>query len=83
MINGALAGLAVLAAFVTPVLAVETRCDDAAMASMNTEIGGMKDAGKRKSAMDEMRRADAALKKHDVKRCTAHLNKAMASMKAL
>jgi hypothetical protein len=60
--------------------AMEAKCDDASMASMNTEIGAMKDAKMQKAAMNEMKMAETSMKKHQMKNCMAHMNKAMKSM---
>jgi hypothetical protein len=66
--------------FLTPAMAMDVKCDDASMASMKTEIDGMKDAKMQKMAMSEMDKAGAAMKKHQMKSCVAHMKKAMTSM---
>ena len=74
------ASVCALGLSLSPAIAMEAKCDDASMASMNTEIGGMKDAKMQKMAIKEMKMADASMKKHQMKSCTAHMNKAMKAM---
>jgi hypothetical protein len=64
----------------TPALAMDAKCDDATMASMGKEIGGMTDATKKKMATSEMNKAELAMKKHEMKTCAMHISKAMKSM---
>ena len=72
-----LAGACVLGPSAGPTLAMEAKCDDASMSSMKTEISGMKDARMQKMAMSEMDKAGMAMKKHQMKSCVMHMDKAM------
>jgi hypothetical protein len=60
--------------------AMDMKCDDASMASMKSHIDGMKDAKMQKMATSEMDKADMAMKKHQMKSCMMHMDKAMKSM---
>jgi len=70
----------VLGPSLTPALAMDAKCDEASMASMKTEIDGMKDAKMQKAAMSEMDKAGMAMKKHEMKTCAMHMGKAMKAM---
>jgi hypothetical protein len=64
----------------TPAVAMDAKCDDATMSDMNTKISAMTDAKMQKTAMSEMDKAGTAMKKHQMKSCVMHMNKAMKSM---
>jgi hypothetical protein len=70
----------VLGLSLTQALAMDAKCDDASMASMKTEISGMKDAKMQKSAMMDMDKAEMAMKKHQMKTCASYMSKAMKAM---
>jgi hypothetical protein len=75
-----LASACALGLSLTPALAMDAKCDDASMASMKTEIGGMTDATKKTKATEDMKMAEAAMKKHQMKTCAKHMNDAMKAM---
>ena len=60
--------------------AMDAKCDDATMSDMNNKIAAMTDAKAQKSAMHEMTMAGTAMKKHNMKSCMAHMDKAMKSI---
>ena len=52
------------------------KCDDAAMAKMQTDMAAMPDGKKKTMAMKEMGMAKDAMMKHKMKTCATHMMKA-------
>jgi hypothetical protein len=75
----AFAGVTLALAF-APAMAADMKCDDATMMKMQTGMEAMKDAEKKKGAMEEMTMAKASMDKKDDKGCMEHMEKAMKMM---
>ncbi len=55
-------------------------CTDAHMQQMDEQVGKMTDASKKKTAMKQLEKSKAAMKKGDMKGCVAHMEKAHKAM---
>ena len=75
-----IAGALVAAFALTPALAADMKCDDAAMKEMNTKAMAMKDEKMKKMAMDEMTMAMDSMKAKKMDDCMMHMNNAAKSM---
>ena len=55
-------------------------CTDAHMQQMDDQVSKMTDAGKKKTAMNQLEKSKAQMKKGDMKGCVAHMEKAHKAM---
>ena len=55
-------------------------CNDAHMQQMDDQVSKMTDAGKKKTAANQIEKSKAAMKKGDMKGCVAHMEKAHKAM---
>ena len=55
-------------------------CTDAHMQQMDDQVSKMADTGKKKTAMKQIEKSKAEMKKGDMKGCVAHMEKAHKAM---
>ena len=55
-------------------------CSDAHMQQMDDQVSKMTDTGKKKTAMKQLEKSKAEMKKGDMKGCVAHMEKAHKAM---
>ena len=55
-------------------------CNDAHMQQMDDQVSKMTDSGKKKTAMKQLEKSKAEMKKRDMKGCVAHMEKAHKAM---
>jgi hypothetical protein len=55
-------------------------CTDAHMQQMDDQVSKMTDTGKKKTAMNQLKKSKAEMKKGDMKGCVAHMEKAHKAM---
>jgi hypothetical protein len=63
-------------ALIVPASAENSKCDEATLTSMQTEIDALTDAGKKEAAMKEMQSARDMMAANDLAGCGTHLDAA-------